>query len=245
MPTAIPKAVTFDCWQTLMVEVDPSQARDARIDTLARCAGDAGRRLSHAGARDVLDAAWRRHWQRWQLHEASGAGDIARWALEALQLPREDVAARAPELERALAEASLECEMRALPGAGATLRRLERAGIRRALICDTGFSPGRVVRQLLASVELLDLLEVHIFSDEVGVSKPHARMFERALTALACEPTDAVHVGDLRRTDIAGARAFGMRSVRIRDHFDDPSHHPEADDVADSHAHLCEILGLE
>jgi len=228
-----------------MVEVDPSQAMDARIDLLACCARDAGRPLSHDGAREVLDTARRRHWQRWQVHEASGAGDIARWALEALKLASEDVAARVPELARAFAEASLAREVRAVPGAGATLLRLEAAGIRRALICDTGFSPGRVVRQLLARLDLLDLLEVQIFSDEIGVSKPHARMFERALDPLGCEPADAVHVGDLRRTDIAGARAFGLRSVRIRAHYDDPSQYPEADEVADSHAHLCEILGLE
>ena len=162
-----------------------------------------------------------------------------------MQLPDSAVDALAPELQRVFAEASLGGEVRALPGALATLERLERAGIRRALICDTGFSPGRVVRQLLARLELLDPLEVHVFSDEMGVSKPHPRMFERALTALATDPADAVHVGDLRRTDVAGARAFGMHSVRICDHYDDTSSHPEADEVAESHAHLRQILGLE
>ena len=29
-----------------------------------------------------------------------------------------------------------------------------------------------------------------------------------------------------------------------RAYFDDQSEHPEADDVAESHAHLCELLGL-
>ena len=239
-----PRAVTFDCWQTLMVEVDPSVARDARIDALASCARNLGRPLSHAGARQVLDTAWRRHWQRWQVHDSTGAGEIARWALESMGLPDEVVADAAPDLQKVLAEASLASEMRELAGARATLERLERAGIRRALICDTGFSPGPVVRQLLARLGLLDLLEVQVFSDETGVSKPHARMFHAALTALAVLPANAVHVGDLRRTDIAGARAVGMHSVRIRDHYDDRSQHAEADEVADSHAHLCELLGM-
>jgi putative hydrolase of the HAD superfamily len=161
-----------------------------------------------------------------------------------MQLPDSVVDERAPELQTLFAEAALGGEVEALSGARATLERLERAGIRRALICDTGFSPGRVVRQLLERLELLALLEVHVFSDETGVSKPHARMFERALTPLSIDPSDAVHVGDLRRTDVAGARAFGMRSVRIRDYYDDDSRHPEADEVAESHEHLCEILGL-
>jgi hypothetical protein len=33
-----------------------------------------------------------------------------------------------------------------------------------------------------------------------------------------------------------------MRTVRIRDHYDDPSDHAEADHVADSHAHLRDLL---
>ena len=51
-------------------------------------------------------------------------------------------------------------------------------------------------------------------------------------------------MGDLRRTDVAGARALSMGTVRIRASHDDTSDLPEADAVADSHAHLCEILGL-
>jgi putative hydrolase of the HAD superfamily len=34
------------------------------------------------------------------------------------------------------------------------------------------------------------------------------------LDALGAAPTEAVHVGDLLRTDIAGAQAVGMRAVQ-------------------------------
>jgi HAD superfamily hydrolase (TIGR01549 family) len=244
LPIRNPRAVTFDCWQTLMVEVDPAQARLARIEAVASCASRVGRRLSHDGAREVLDAVLRRHQQSWHAQRATTAHEAARWALESLQLPAATLEEVLPELGRTLALTSLASEMRALEGARATLERLAESGIRRALICDTGLSPGKVVRQLLARVDLLDLLEVQIFSDELGVTKPHARMFEHALLPLGVSAADALHVGDLRRTDIAGARAMGMQSVRIRDHFDDSSQHPEADAVADSHAHLCQILGL-
>ena len=133
--------------------------------------------------------------------------------------------------------------MLALDGAVETLKRLSGEGIRTALICDTGFTPGRIIRVLLERVGLLRHLEVCIFSDEVGVPKPHRRMFEAALEPLEAKPHEAVHVGDLRRTDIAGAHAAGMRAVRLRWHYDDDSDHPDADAVADSHAHLLEILG--
>ena len=88
----------------------------------------------------------------------------------------------------------------------------------------------------------LELLEVQVFSNEEGVPKPNPRVFHAALEALGVASADAVHVGDLRRTDVAGARGVGMGSIRIRQVHDDRSDHPEADAVADSHRHLLEIL---
>ena len=170
----------------------------------------------------------------------SGAGEIARWALEAVGVG--DAATRAPELARRFEDAALAGEVDPLPGAGDALERLRSRGVRVALICDTGMSPGRVVRELLRRAGLLDSLEVQIFSNEVGVPKPHPRMFERALAPLRVAPANAVHVGDLRRTDIHGGRAFGMGTVRIRGAFDDTSALPDADAIVDAHTDLLEIL---
>jgi putative hydrolase of the HAD superfamily len=165
---------------------------------------------------------------------------MAAWALAELGVRDPAVAAT---LGSRLAEASRASEVAELDGAGATLERLASAGVRRALVCDTGFSPGRVVRELLARAGLLALLEVTVFSDEAGVPKPDPRVFHAALSPLGVPPCEAAHVGDLRRTDVAGARGVGMRSVRLRWHHDDRSPLPDADAVADSHAHLREILG--
>ena len=113
------------------------------------------------------------------------------------------------------------------------------------LVCDTGFTPGRSVRRLLESAGLLELLEVQVFSDEVGVPKPDPRTFLAALEPLGVAPQKALHVGDLRRTDVAGAREFGMGTVRIAAHHDDKSELPEADAVAESYAEVRKLLGLD
>jgi putative hydrolase of the HAD superfamily len=84
---------------------------------------------------------------------------------------------------------------------------------------------------------------VQAFSDEVGVPKPDAAIFRAALDALGVPPEKALHVGDLRRTDVAGARDLAMRSVRIRASHDDLSPLPDADFVVDSHAVLRRLLG--
>lgn len=236
------RAVTFDCWGTLLFERDPGHAQRVRVEAVVRAARRGGVALEAAAAAAALEAAWRRHFDAWHAHRATGSAEMAAWTLDAVPV---DPAARPAldrELARALAEASLETEVAPLDGARATLEWLAAGGVRRALVCDTGYSPGRVVRELLARAGLLDLLEVLAFSDEVGVPKPEARIFEHALRGLSARPQVSVHVGDLRRTDVAGARRLGMRTVRIRDHYDDPSDHPDADHVADSHAHLLALL---
>ena len=63
---------------------------------------------------------------------------------------------------------------------------------------------------------LLEVLEITVFSDEAGVPKPHPRIFAHTLEALGVAPDATVHVGDLRRTDVAGARAAGMGTVSAR-----------------------------
>jgi putative hydrolase of the HAD superfamily len=240
-PISAPQAVTFDCWGTLIVERDTRAAYASRVSALHHCAAAAGAAVESARARDALDGAWRRHWSLWHEEVASGAREMARWALAELGVFE---AAAAEALAREFSEAALASEIAPLAGARATLERLSEAGVRRALICDTGFTPGRIVRRLLANSGLLELLEILVFSDEAGVPKPHAKVFRTALEALGIPAGAALHVGDLRRTDVAGARAAGMRTVRIRDHHDDQSAHPEADHVVESHAELRQILRL-
>ena len=240
LPSA--RAVTFDCWGTLIFEPDPAAAWDIRVEKLRGAAEACGRTVSLDDAALALQAGWNEHVRLWQQNVGSGALEIVGWALERVGISD---ASLAEGLAAELAEVSRERETRSLEGARATLERLRERGIRRALVCDTGFSPGRVVRHLLDRNGLLELLEVQIFSDEAGVPKPHPSLFLAALEPLGVEPPSAVHVGDLRRTDVAGGRGVGMGTVRIRDHYDDTTDHPEADAVADSHAHLRRILAVD
>lgn len=235
------RAVTFDCWGTLLYEPDPMRSFGPRVEAVVETVTRAGTAIETEAARSALDIAWRKHVTLWEQGQASGAAEIAGWALAALGLPAPELA---EQLGQRLGSASLGSEVIALDGARDALARLADAGIRRALVCDTGFTPGHAIRELLDRQGLLEHLEVCIFSDEAGVPKPHPSVFQAALEPLGARPEDSAHVGDLRRTDIAGARAFGMRSIRIRWHHDDQSDHEEADAVVDSHAHMLELMGL-
>jgi putative hydrolase of the HAD superfamily len=51
------------------------------------------------------------------------------------------------------------------------------------------------------------------FSDEVGVSKPQAAMYEEAARQLGVKPCELLHLGDLERTDVTGAKAVGAKAA--------------------------------
>ncbi len=53
------------------------------------------------------------------------------------------------------------------------------------------------------------------YSFEVGVEKPHPRIFRTALERLDVPPSRAIHVGDTYGPDILGARGAGMTPILI------------------------------
>ena len=132
------------------------------------------------------------------------------------------------------------------PGVRECLTTLRHAGVRVGIICDIGLTPSPVVRDLLARHQLLDLFDDMVFSDDVGVYKPDRAIFAHALTGLGkTDFSRAAHVGDRRRTDVAGALAVGMTAVRYNAIFDDfAPGTPDADIVINELARLPEALGV-
>jgi FMN phosphatase YigB (HAD superfamily) len=174
--------------------------------------------LASSEATALLDRAWQVHHRAWIEGKQYGSPGVARYCLDELGL---DGPGRLQTLQRDLEEAGRLGRPRALEGAVDCLLAIRKAGIRTALVCDAGFTPGRIVRDFLDRAGLLDLLEFCAFSDEVGEPKPNASIFRAALEAIGTEAADAVHVGDLLRTDVQGGRNIGMRTVRITDVSDD------------------------
>jgi putative hydrolase of the HAD superfamily len=238
----LPGAVTFDCWNTLLREERWHEAHALRVQVLRDAACEAGAPVEAEAAASAFDRAWARHMDLWAEGVATSASHVAGWALLDL-----GIAVAEPVLGHLVArfeEASHTSRVVALDGAVETLTRLARVGVPMALICDTGLTPGRVVRRHLDRLDLLEPLQAQLFSDEVGVPKPDERIFRSALAALGVTARGSVHVGDLRRTDVAGARNIGMTSVRLFATHDDATSLPDADYVIDSHASLWEVLGV-
>lgn len=112
------------------------------------------------------------------------------------------------------AELLLQAPPDPVPGAARTVAYLG-ATYRLALISDTGYSPGSVLREVLRDAGMLEHFDHLYFSDEGGRAKPHPEVFRSVLERLDVRAPEAVHVGDMQRTDIAGAHAAGMWAIHF------------------------------
>ena len=208
-----------------------------RAGALSRLVG-----VDEPEATELLQEAWDKHDEAWHQVETFGPGRMAAYILDKREL--DDDADLLENLTREFEEASLIAGVDRTRGSLETIKTLEENDIKIGLICDTGLTPGRVVRDLLDSVGLLEHLEVQCFSDEVGVPKPGHEIFDKAIAEFGVRPPEAIHVGDLKRTDIAGAQDMGMHPVRYRGIHDDKSETLFPHMVIDRHEQLLEIIGL-
>jgi len=98
------------------------------------------------------------------------------------------------------------------PGLVEMLRRLTAGGLAMGIVSNT-FVPGEVLDRHLASVGLLDLLPVRVYSCEVRYRKPNVVIFNLALARIGLAPAETMFVGDSPHADIRGANRAGMISV--------------------------------
>jgi putative hydrolase of the HAD superfamily len=74
----------------------------------------------------------------------------------------------------------------------------------------------RRLPDLLRGLGLAELLDAVVLCSDVGVAKPDAAIFHRALEQLEVPAWRAVVVGDDEAQDIEGARAAGLRAIDVR-----------------------------
>lgn len=95
------------------------------------------------------------------------------------------------------------------PEVGGALAELRRMGFALGLISNWD----ERLPRLLDGLGLAPGLDAVVYSQQVGVEKPHRRIFAAALERLDLPPVRVLHVGDRRRHDVEGARAVGMRAL--------------------------------
>jgi HAD superfamily hydrolase (TIGR01509 family) len=112
---------------------------------------------------------------------------------------------------------------------------------RRRLALVSNFTPN--LERIAREVGLRELLDVIVCSAVEGVRKPDAAIFALALERLGVVPSSATMIGDSLASDIAPAKALGLRTIWIRgDRIFVPADESTADHVVGSLADALAVL---
>ena len=240
------KAVTFDFWNTLL-RADDAGIRDRRLTAWLGLLAGEGFELDGDQVRSAMRHAGSRFDDAWRGNRFYGAADsvddmLRHLGIEVSTEARDGLVASITDPDHTPPTT---------PHVGDALEGLRSRGVRIGIVCDVGLTPSRALRRHLEVHGLLGYFDHVSFSDEVGTFKPDPIIFRHALDGLGgVDPSEAAHVGDLRRADIAGAQGFGMFAVRYRGIYDDPGSADdgtdtvEGDAVVADHADLLSALGL-
>ena len=208
------KAITFDFWQTLYADSD-SNWRKRQAIRVAHCHTYLGRRDYNCTLDDVefgLDEAYNLVASLWHQHKGISVKRCMHRFAEVLhlQLESEDF----DQLIECLGAAFLEAPPIMMPHVKPVISRLSES-YPLGIISDSALTPGSFARKLMARDGILQYFTAFTFSDETDYTKPQVVQFHSTLSQLNAEPAAGVHVGDIFRTDIVGAKNAGMKAIRF------------------------------
>ena len=217
-------AVTFDLWQTLLMDTqEQGRARmQVRLDGAVAALAKAGREFSDEHVREAYRACYRTcHAIREEEKDVSFdqqvaifIGHIEDGLLD--KLPEDTVT----EITTAYCDSFYVFPPRVHEDAAETLKQVKDDGYRVGLISNTGMTPGYAFRVFMEEKGLAEYFDSMAFSDEMLLAKPSVPMFQRTLEELGAEAGETVHVGDHLRNDVLGAKEAGLRTIWIETYDD-------------------------
>lgn len=204
--------VCIDFWNTIVISETGGAARQvARLEAVKEIGGryrsditDELIQKARKHASESFDKEWLGN-QRTPVTE-----ELVRVMMKFMAISPKD--SEVNELVRVFQESLYDGPPDLADGAAEVIESLSKS-YKLAIISDTMFSPGRVLREYLNRKGILEYFSGFAFSDEIGVSKPHRKAFETALSETGSSPEKAWHIGDIQQTDILGANAMGMNSI--------------------------------
>jgi putative hydrolase of the HAD superfamily len=221
-PSAV-RAVTLDCWGTLLIDgpvSDDERYRRRRLSAMQAILVAAGISVASRELEQAYGESGRRLGRIWQSQRDVPVSQHVEFLIEALdaQLPARLSAATMDALVRAYADAALGIPPTADDGARAALDELAAGGVALGVVSNIMRTPGTVLRGIFERAGLLAPFEVLTFSDECGIRKPDPEIFLLTLRKLGVPPEEAVHVGDDPILDVEGARDAGMGVIQLAPH---------------------------
>src|SRR5690349_17857850 len=106
---------------------------------------------------------------------------------------------------------ALKADTRLRADAESVLRAVKQRGLRTALISDCTHE----LPAFLPSMPIAPLLDVNVFSVEVGRCKPDPLIYLEACWRMRVAPEECLYIGDGGSHELTGAAAVGMTAVRL------------------------------
>ena len=242
------KAVTFDLWDTM---VDDDSDEPKRAAKGLRSKRDERRHLMWSAldavepidlesvtlAYDTADAGFNVVWK--ELHINWTVEQRLRVVLNGLgrRLPEDAFARLVEETGRM----EVEIPPDPIDGIAEALEELSQR-YKLAVVSDAIVTPGTGLKAILEGHGLAKYFSGFAFSDEVGHSKPHRAMFERACDDLGVAVDEIVHIGDRDHNDVKGPHALGAKAVLFTAARDADKDATTADAVCERHSDLPAII---
>ncbi len=207
------KLVTIDFWNTLFDASGGNERNAYRIDHMKNEIARLGININDEQYSRIMEESWEYFNDIWRNElRTPTARESVEFFTEKFNLPKQSEAVK--RILKVFAESILFYPPNLIDGVKNALDELSR-DYKLAVVSDTGFSPGTVLRRLMYEFDVLHYFEAFSFSDETKVAKPHKKAFTTVLDQLDVKPSEAIHVGDIEDTDIKGAKAAGMMAIRF------------------------------
>ncbi len=214
------QAVTFDLWQTLLIDRPEwgQGRRDMRIDGTQQVLWEAGERFSREQLDDAYQQGLRACWAIKETGREPSFPERVDCFIDSIDdgLRERLGEGRVNRIAQAYANSFYGHPTLPHKDAAAVLRQVKAAQYRIGLISNTDMTPGVLFREYMERLDMLKYFDVLTFSDEAGFPKPEREIFEMTSAKLGVEPSRTVHVGDHFVNDVVGAQGVGMKAIWIK-----------------------------
>ena len=214
------EAVTFDLWQTLLIDRQEwgQGRRNLRIDGTHQVLKESGEEFGREELEDAYQRGLRTCWTIKETGREPSFTERIHCFIDSIEegLRGRLGEGRVQRITEAYANSFYGHPSRPHESASAVLKQLKTEKYRIGLISNTDMTPGVLFREYMERLDILKYFDVLTFSDEAGFPKPEKEIFERTSAELGVDPSRTVHVGDHFINDVIGAQGVGMKSIWIR-----------------------------
>lgn len=207
------KVITIDFWNTLFDSSGGKHRNALRYHTIMEEIGELGASVSNEDFDNALQASWEFFNNIWINHQRTPKPvETIEFFWSFLKLPysRKSI----DKVTQVFSDSIIHYPPKLMTNVATSLPVLA-SKYRLGIVSDTGFTPGVTLQRLMQDHGILDYFTSFSFSDETGVSKPHPDAYQKVLREFSVSSTEALHIGDIEKTDIKGAKGLNMMAIKF------------------------------